>query len=196
MNEPMRVLGISGSLRRRSYNTALLRAAAELLPDGLTLQTADLGDIPLYNDDVLVASGFPESVQRLRAQLAAADALLIVTPEYNYSIPGVLKNAIDWASRPPDMPFAGKPAAIIGATSGMFGTVRAQQHLRQILTMLDVHVLNKPEVLVAQAREKFDADGQLVDANTRKFVALLLQNLADWTRVIQRRTAEPAVLVR
>jgi chromate reductase, NAD(P)H dehydrogenase (quinone) len=187
---------MSGSLRRGSYNSALLRATAELLPEGMTLDIVTLDDIPLYNEDLLSEAGFPESVQRLRAQIAAADALLIVTPEYNHSIPGVLKNAIDWASRPPEMPFAGKPAAIMGAATGMMGTVRAQQHLRQILTMLNVHVLNKPEVLVAQSREKFDADGQLVDANTRKFVALLLQNLGDWTHVIQRQEAAPTALVR
>ena len=118
------VLAICGSLRAGSYNKAALRTAIELKPPGMTIETADIGSIPLYNEDVR-ALGFPPPVERLRAQIAAADALLFVTPEYNYSMPGVLKNAIDWASRPPDQPFAGKPVAIMGAGAGMAGTARA-----------------------------------------------------------------------
>ncbi len=153
MTSPIRVLGFSGSLRKGLYNTALLRAASELLPEGMTLGIFDLSPIPLYNGDVEVA-GAPESVQNFKARIAAADALLIATPEYNYSIPGVLKNAIDWASRPPkDSPLNGKPLAMMGA-GGLLGTVRAQMHLRDILLHNNVLVLNKPEVYVARAAEK------------------------------------------
>jgi len=180
------VLGISGSLRRGSYNTGLLRAASELLPEGMTLQTFDLSSIPLYNDDVR-ALGYPKPVQEFRDRIAAADALLIATPEYNYSIPGVLKNAIDWASRPPDPPLDAKPVAMMGASTGNFGTVRAQMHLRQVCVYCDMFLLNRPEVLVMRAQEKFDANGRLVDETTRGFVRDLLVALADWTRCLQRR---------
>src|SRR3712207_2929689 len=120
----MKVLGISGSLRRGSYNTAALRAAQGLAPEGMTIEAAEIGDLPLYNDDVRLA-GYPPPAERLRGQLAAADAVLFVTPEYNYSVSGVLKNAIDWASRPPDQPFDGKPVAIMGASPGLFEIGRA-----------------------------------------------------------------------
>ena len=145
-NPTLRVLGISGSLRKGSFNTAVLRAAVELAPAGMSIGVADLQEIPIYNEDVR-AKGFPDPVQRLRDAIAAADALLIVTPEYNYSIPGMLKNAIDWASRPPSHPFAGKALAIMGASGGMGGTMRAQYHLRQVAVFLDMHLLNKPEVV-------------------------------------------------
>lgn len=177
------VLGISGSLREKSYNTALLRAACELLPNDMTLELCDLSRIPLYNDDVR-ALGYPEPVKLFRDRIAAANALLIATPEYNYSIPGVLKNAIDWASRPPDPPLNAKPLAIIGATTGNFGTVRAQMHLRQICVSTNMFPLNKPEVLVMHAKEKFDVNGRLIDETTRGFLRDLLVALADWTRLI------------
>jgi chromate reductase len=181
MPPSIHVLGFSGSLRKDSYNTALLRAAAELLPDGMTLETFDLSPIPLYNDDVRTA-GYPDAVKDFRSRIAAADALLIATPEYNYSIPGVLKNALDWASRPPDPPLNGKPVAIMGASPGNFGTVRAQMHLRQVCVYTNMFPINKPEVLVARAQEKFDAEGRLTDETTRGFVRDLLIALADWTR--------------
>ena len=177
----IKVLGISGSLRAGSYNTAALRAAQELAPDGVTLETFNLAAIPIYNDDVRVA-GLPPSVQELRDAIAGADALLFATPEYNYSIPGVLKNAIDWASRPPDQPFDGKPTAIMGASPGKIGTARAQYHLRQMCVFLDMHVLNKPEVMIGGAAEAFDAEGRLVDETTRGFVRDLVAALAAWTR--------------
>jgi len=180
----MHVLGISGSLRKGSYNTALLRAASELLPEGMTLEVFDLSSIPLYNDDVR-ALGFPKPVQEFRDRIAAADALLISTPEYNFSIPGVLKNAIDWASRPPDPPLDGKPAAIMGASTGDFGTVRAQMHLRQVCVFCNMFPVNKPEVLVMRAREKFDASGRLIDETARGFVRDLLTALVDWTQRLQ-----------
>ena len=176
----MNVIGISGSLRKRSFNTAALRAAQGLAPEGMTIERGEIGDLPLYNDDVR-AAGFPPPVERLRAQLAAADAILLVTPEYNYSISGVLKNAIDWASRPPSQPFEAKPVAIMGASPGLFGSARAQYHLRQMLIFLNAMPLNRPEVMIGQAQNKFDADGNLTDEPTREFVRKLLVALRDWT---------------
>ena len=181
MSRPIHILGISGSLRRGSYNTAALRAACEMLPDGLTMELADLSAIPLYNQDV-DAAGAPEPVQHLKARIATADALLIATPEYNHSIPGVLKNAIDWVSRPAGRsPLNGKPVAIMGATGGAWGTIRAQAHLRQICFSTSMLPLNRPEVLIAQAGQKFDSDGRLTDETTRQFIRSMLEALAAWT---------------
>ncbi len=180
MRPPITVLSFSGSLRQGSFNTALLRAAAELLPEGMTLEIFDLTPIPFFNAD-LEAKGLPEAVKIFKNKIAAADALLIATPEYNYSIPGVLKNAIDWASRlPKDSPLNGKPVAMLGA-GGMLGTVRAQGHLRDILLHNNLLVLNKPEVYIARAAEKFDAAGQLIDEPTRQRLRELLTALRDWT---------------
>jgi len=170
------VAGISGSLRRDSYNSALLNAAMELAPEGMLIRPASIA-LPLYNDDVR-KQGYPESVQRFRAQLADADGVLIVTPEYNYSVPGVLKNAIDWASRPPDQPFENKPVAIMGASPGRIGTARAQYHLRQSFVFLNANVLNRPEVMVGGAAQVFDDQAQLIDGPTRDFVKGLLEALA------------------
>src|SRR5271167_5219369 len=180
------VLGICGSLRAGSFNKATLRVAIELKPPGMTIETADISAFPLYNEDVR-AQGFPPPVETLRRQIAAADALLFVTPEYNYSMSGVLKNAIDWASRPPDQPFAGKPVAIMGAGAGMAGTVRAQYDLRRSCVFLDMHPLNKPEVFIGQAQTKFDAEGRLTDEAGRGFIRDLLVALEQWTRQIGRR---------
>jgi chromate reductase, NAD(P)H dehydrogenase (quinone) len=185
MHEPIRILGFSGSLRKGSYNTALLRAAGGLIPEGTTLETFDLSSIPPYNEDVR-QTGFPDSVRDFRDRINAADALLVATPEYNYSIPGVLKNALDWASRPPDPPLFGKPAAIMGASTGNFGTVRAQLHLRQVLVTLNMLPVNKPEVLVGHAKDKFNTEGRLTDEITRGFVRDLLEALVDWTKRIRR----------
>ena len=179
-SDSLHVLGISGSLRRASYNTALLRAAAELMPPGMTLEIFDLAPLPLFNQDA--EKPFPEAVVELRTRLAQADALLIATPEYNSSISGALKNAIDWASRPPKQPLAGKPVAIMGVSTGNFGTVRAQLHLRQVLTHVGALPLGKPEVLVARAEQAFDAEGRLVDAAARGFLQDLLAALARWTQ--------------
>jgi chromate reductase, NAD(P)H dehydrogenase (quinone) len=176
MTETIRLFGISGSLRKDSFNTALLRAAQELAPAGLSIEMADLSQIPLYNDD-LREKGYPAPVQTLREQIGAADAVLIVTPEYNYSIPGVLKNTIDWASRPPEQPFDGKIIGIMGASPGRLGTARAQYHLRQCFVFLNSTVLNKPEVMVAGAATIFK-EGRLADDATRGFVADLLKALA------------------
>src|SRR6202023_1472898 len=178
-----KVLGICGSLRKDSYNMAALRVAIEQKPAGMTVEVADISQFPLYNEDVR-AQGFPPPVQKLREQIAAADALLFACPEYNYSMSGVLKNAIDWASRPPDQPFAGKPCAIIGAAAGMAGSARAQYDLRRSCVFLDMHPLNKPEVLIGQAQSKFDAEGKLLDEVAHNLLRDLLANLAAWTRLI------------
>ena len=180
------VLAICGSLRQGSFNKAALRTAIDEKPPGMTIETADISEIPLYNEDVR-ALGFPPPVERLRTQIAAADALLFVTPEYNYSIPGVLKNAIDWASRPPDQPFAGKPVAMMGAGAGMAGTVRAQYDLRKCCVFLDMHPLNKPEVFIGQAHTKFDASGRLTDDAARGLIRDMLVALDKWTRLIGRK---------
>jgi chromate reductase len=180
------VLGLCGSLRRGSFNRMALRAAAELAPQGMTVEPFErLGDIPPYNDDVREA-GYPPVVQELRQRIASADAVLFVSPEYNYSVPGILKNAIDWASRPPAPPFDGKPVAIMGASQGLFGTARAQYHLRQTCVFINAFPLNRPEVMIGQAQQKFDADGRLKDEQTRQFIADLLQSLALWTRRLAR----------
>jgi chromate reductase len=175
------LLGISGSLRAKSYNTGALRAVAELLPEGVTLEEAGIGDLPLFNDDLRL-QGYPPAVQRLRERLGAADGVLLVTPEYNYSVPGVLKNAIDWASRPPDQPFDGKPVAIMGASPGMLGSARAQYHLRQMLVFLNAHVLNRPEVMIAHAPDKYDDAGNLTDGPTREFLKTFLAAFTAWIR--------------
>jgi chromate reductase, NAD(P)H dehydrogenase (quinone) len=176
----MHVLGISGSLRKASHNTGLLRAAMEVLPEGVTLERFDLTPIPFYNSD-LESRGEPAAVTEMKARIAAADALLIATPEYNYSVSGVLKNALDWASRPVrSSPLNGKPLAMMGA-GGSQGTVRAQMHLRQILLHNGVLVLPKPELYVYNAREKFDAEGNLTDERTRQSLRALLEALLAWT---------------
>jgi chromate reductase, NAD(P)H dehydrogenase (quinone) len=181
MTAPIHVLAFSGSLRRASHNTAMLRAASELLPAGMSLEIFDLAPIPLYNQD-LDGPNAPEPVLHFKQRITAADALLIATPEYNYSFSGVLKNAIDWASRPPRAsPLSGKPLAIMGA-GGMFGTVRAQLHLRQVATETNMLALNKPEVRVTRPWEKFDDQGRLADEPTRQELRALLEALAAWTR--------------
>jgi chromate reductase len=186
MADQIHVLAFSGSLRKGSHNAAVLRAAVELAPAGLALETFDLHGIPLYDGDV-EAQGLPDAVTRFRDRIKAADALLIVTPEYNYSMPGVLKNAIDWASRPPEQPFAGKPVAIAGASMGFFGTARAQYHLRQTCVYLDMIPLNKPEVFIGAVHQKVDGEGRLVDEASRTAVRGLLQALVAWAPRVGRR---------
>lgn len=180
------ICGIAGSLRGGSYNRALLRAATQLAPQGMEIRIFErLAAVPAYNEDV-EAQGDPEPVAALKQAIHEADALLIATPEYNYSVPGVLKNAIDWASRPPRTSvLKGKPAGIIGASPGMAGTARAQLALRQSFVFTQTLVLPGPEVLVSRAGEKIDAGGQLTDEPTRDFLARYLTSLAEW---IQRVT--------
>lgn len=183
--EPIRVLGISGSLRRGSFNTAALRAAQEMAPAGLVIEPFDLAPVPLYNEDIY-EKGFPHAVEEFRRRIKEADALLIATPEYNYSVPGVLKNAIDWASRPPDQPFDGKPMAIFGASPSFTGTARAQYHLRQVFIYLNGLILNRPEVFITAAHTKFDGEGRLTDEKTREHVRGLLGSFEEWVRRLRR----------
>lgn len=170
-------LGLSGSLREKSFNTALLRAAITLVPPGMTITTGSFAAFPLYNADVQ-AKGIPEAVQTLAGQIRHADAVLIVSPEYNYTIPGGLKNALDWVSRVDKQPFDGKLIAMMGASPGKLGTARMQYHLRQSFVFLNSIVLNRPEVMVANAASMFDEQGKLTDEATRKIVGDLLTALA------------------
>jgi len=184
MSAPVNILGFAGSLRKNSYNKALLRAADELVPRNAKLGIFDLEGIPPFNQDLEAQP--PQRVKEFKAGIRAADAILIATPEYNYSIPGVLKNAIDWASRPPaDNAWEGKPVAIMGASTGRFGTARAQYHLRQCFVGLDMHAVNYPEVMIAHAAQCFDDAGRLKDEKARELIAELLQNLVDLTRKFQ-----------
>ena len=179
--KPVHILGIAGSLRRASYNRAALRAARDLVPDNAKLDIFELDGIPCFNQDDELQP--PARVIELKTRVRAADAILFVTAEYNYSIPGVLKNAIDWASRPyGDSAWTGKPVAVMGASIGMFGTARAQYHLRQVFVFLNMHPLNQPEVMIAKAAERFDANGNLTDEKTRDLIRQLLQALFAWTR--------------
>ena len=172
----IRVTAISGSSRKASYNTALLHNAKELAPEGMTIEIFDITEIPFYNDDVRL-EGYPPVVARFRAVIAASDGLLIASPEYNRSVPGGLKNAIDWASRGPDQPFNGKPIAFMGVSNGSLGAAFANYHLRQIFVFLNGLTLNGPEVMIGQAKAKFE-NGRLVDQRTRDFVSAHLQRLA------------------
>jgi chromate reductase, NAD(P)H dehydrogenase (quinone) len=182
---PLTVCGIAGSLREKSYNRALLRSARELAPEGMEIRICDrMAELPLFNEDV-EAAGDPEPVRALKRAIDEADALLIATPEYNHGVPGVLKNAIDWASRPPrGSALAGKPAAILGASPGATGTARAQSQLRQAFVFTQTHAVLQPEILVFRAHEKFDAEGRLTDERTREFLGRLLRELAAHTRML------------
>jgi chromate reductase len=185
MTKPITIFGIAGSLRRQSYNRSALRAARQLVPDGVTLDIFELDGIPAFNQDE--EKNTPAKVVELKQRIRAADAVLIVTPEYNFSIPGVLKNAIDWATRPyGDNAWSGKPAAIMGASPGMLGTARAQYHLRQVLVGLNVFPLNQPEVMIGNAAQKFDAEGNLTDEKTKDHIRQLLKSLVQWTERLRQ----------
>lgn len=164
----MKILGIAGSLRSASVHHAILVAAQEVTPADCSLEIVKLDDIPLYNGDVQERDGIPESVNKLAQAIADADAVVIASPEYNFSISGVLKNALDWISRVPDQPFALKPVGIIGASPGNVGTARMQYHLRQVLVFFNANTLNKPEMLIPRYHELFNDQLQLTDADTRQ----------------------------
>jgi len=185
MEKFFRIFSFAGSLRKDSYNKALLRAAAELLPKDAELEIFDLEGIPPFNQDHDQQP--PAKVKDFKAKIRAADALLIATPEYNYSIPGLLKNAIDWGSRPHgDNCFDDKPLAIMGASIGMLGSARAQYHLRQSCVFLNMHPLNKPEVMVPFAKDKIDESGRLHDEATRAKIRELIESLVAWSRRLKR----------
>jgi chromate reductase len=191
-DDTLRILAMVGSLRRGSYNRMLYEAAVELSPAGMDFTEADLRSLPLYDDDVRLEQDYPEPARRLRADIAAAEGILIVSPEYNHSVPGVLQNAIDWSSRPPDQPFKGKPVAIMGASTGRLGTVRMQHTLRTTLDSLEAHALLKPEVMISFAREAFDETG-LADPKAREMVAAQMTAFEGWIRRLAPAPApEPA----
>jgi len=176
----MDIVGISGSLRRQSFNSSLIRAAAAAAPDGMSVSLFDrLGEIPPYNDDEK-QQAIPDAVTDLAAQIHAADGVLIATPEYNYGVPGVLKNAIDWLSRVPEQPFKDKPVAILGAAMGNLGTARAQYDLRRVFIFLEGLVMNRPEVFVGAAHQKFDDSGALTDDGTRDFLGDYMTAFEAW----------------
>jgi chromate reductase len=181
MSEFIQLVGMSGSLRKGSYNTMLLKAAAQLLPTDVSMDIVSIEDIPLYNADLDLpaAKQRPEVVDHFRKMLTDADGILISSPEYNYSIPGGLKNAIDWASRGEDSPLLRKPVAVIGATTGLWGTVRMQMSFHNIFLFLDMKPVYKPEVLVAQAEKKFSKDGNLIDELAKKLVKQKLEALKE-----------------
>ncbi len=176
MDAQFSILGIAGSLRKDSYNRALLRAAEKLTPEGAKIEIFDLEGIPLFNQDEEM--NMPPRVALLKERVRAANAILIVTPEYNYSVPGVLKNAIDWASRPyGDSAWNEKCVAVMGASVGALGTARAQYHLRQMFVYLNMHAVNQPEVMVSNASKNFDGQGNLTDSTAQGLIRQLLQNL-------------------
>jgi len=181
MGEQIKILGFTGSLRKGSYNKALLRAALELLPKDAKLDIFSLEEIPPYNQDL--EAKMPQKVKEFKERIEAADAILIATPEYNHSFSGVLKNAIDWASRPYDNnSFEDKAVALMSASTGMLGGARAQYHLRQVVASLNMHPINWPEVIVAHADEKIDEKGEVVEEETREIIRELLERLVAWTR--------------
>jgi chromate reductase, NAD(P)H dehydrogenase (quinone) len=188
MPKTITVLGIAGSLRRDSFNRATLRAAKSLAPEGVSIEIFELNGIPVYNQDE--ESNPPARVVELKARVRAADAILIATPEYNYSFAGVLKNAIDWASRPyGDSAWADKPVALMSASVGRFGGARAQYHLRQSMVTLNMHPVNTPEVMISEAANAFDAQGNLKDESAKRLIRELLTNLAEWTIRLSNPTA-------
>lgn len=172
MNQQIYLVGISGSLRQKSYNTSLLKAVQEVLPEGVSMEIASYAHVPVYNadQDMPIASERPKEVEAFRDILAKANGLVIASPEYNYGIPGGLKNAIDWASRGKDSPLLGKPVALMGATPGMWGTARMQQAFLPLFQYLNMKPVYKPEILVARAKQKFDENGRLIDKDTREFL--------------------------
>lgn len=179
MDKPLKVLAFAGSLRHGSFNKALVRAALEVKPENVELEVFDLEGISLYNQDLEIQP--PSRVIEFKTKIRQADALLIATPEYNYSIPGVLKNALDWASRPKTgNPLDGKPVAIMSASTGRLGGARAQYHLRQTFVFLDMHPVNRPEVMLCNAKDHVDSEGNLTDDDTKRLVRQLLEELAEW----------------
>ena len=191
MEKELTVLGIAGSLRKASYNRGALRAAQQLAPKGARIEIFDLDGIPPFNQDE--EKNPPSRVTELKERVRAADAILFCTPEYNYSVPGVLKNAIDWASRPyGDNAWDGKPVAVMGASVGALGTARAQYHLRQSFIFLNMRPLNGPEVMIGNAAERFNEQGNLKDEKSKELIGQMLQNLAEWTRQLEAGKKERA----
>jgi len=184
--KPLKILGVAGSLREGSYNKLLLRAAKKLLPPSVELDLFDISKIPLFNQD-LEATAFPAEAKAFKAKIEEADALLIATPEYNHSYPGVLKNAIDWASRPYGQnSFDGKSTAVVSASLGLFGGIAAQDQLKLVLLALNVRLVAQPAVIVSSAHQKLDQDANILDPITKGYMLQLLTNLVDQARGFAR----------
>lgn len=183
----LKVLGISGSLRKASLNTAVLRACSEIAPPGMKVSVySGLGELPLYNQEIMDAA-VPESVQRLKAAIAEADGVLLALPEYNFSLSAPMKNGIDWVSKLPNQPFQDKPIAVVSASAGPLGGARVQYDARRILTQLWGHVMPRPEVFIGAAQTKFDAQGKLTDETTKKFLGDLLAGFKTWIERMARK---------
>jgi chromate reductase, NAD(P)H dehydrogenase (quinone) len=176
---------ISGSLRKGSYNTMVLKAAQKLAPENITIERLSIEEVPFYNFD-LHEKQFPDAVEMLNDKIKAADAVILVTPEYNYSVSGVLKNVIDFFSRSPKKPFDMKPVGLMGATPGMLGTTRAQYQLRQIMIPLNAYVMNRPEIMISQVNMKFDAEGNLTDDKTKELISNYINSLAAFSDLFQK----------
>jgi Predicted flavoprotein len=181
MANKITIIGVTGSLREKSYSRAALQAAAGLFPKDVTMEIVDLSQIPFFNED-LEAEGVPQVIKDLKEKLVSADAILISTPEYNYSIPPALKNALDWASRGPEFPLSGKPLAIMSVSQGSLGGGYVQYHLRKVCAKLNLQTVNGTKVLITNASKKFDQDGKLNDDLSKKSITKLLQVLVDKTR--------------
>lgn len=184
----IKLLGVSGSLRKQSYNSGALRAIPAILPDGMTFEIADISDLPFYNNDV-EQTGFPDAVKNFRTKVAAADALIFAVPEYNFSLPGVLKNALEWLSRPPNPPVNAKPCAVLGASISPLGTARGQFHFRHVAVSLNLIMVNVPHVDITSAKTKFDAQSQLTDQASVDSVKQLLGELKAMT--LRLRVGQP-----
>ena len=182
------IVGLCGSLRKASLNHAALRLAGELMPEGMVMDTADWREVPVFDGDVL-AQGLPAPVAALRERIRRADGVLIATPEYNFSVPGGLKNLLDWLSRGDDQPWAHKPVAILSASPGPLGGARVQYDLRKVMLFLNAAVLVKPEVFIGAAGGKFDAEGRCTDDTTRKFVGEQMASFQRWIGAVRRMHA-------
>jgi chromate reductase, NAD(P)H dehydrogenase (quinone) len=191
MADQIKILGIAGSLRKQSYNKGALRAAQKLCPEGASIEVFDLEGIPPFNQDD--EKNAPAKVNEFKQKIRSADAIVLVTPEYNYGMPGVLKNAIDWASRPyGDNAWSGKPVALISAALSMGGGVRAQYQLRQAFVFLNMEAVIQPEVAIANAPERFDKEGNLTDETAKKLIGQLLRNLVDKARLLKQAPMKAA----
>jgi chromate reductase, NAD(P)H dehydrogenase (quinone) len=188
MADPLDILGLCGSLRKASFNHAALRLAGELMPPSMKLDIFDWRDFPIFDGDIF-AKGYPPAVAALRERVRRADGVLISTPEYNFSVPGGLKNVLDWLSRGDDQPWNGKPVAIMSASGGPLGGARMQYDLRKVLLYINAHVLAKPEVFISLAPSKFDAELRCTDETTRKFITDQMASFAKWIAGIQRLRA-------
>lgn len=186
MNGKIKVIGFAGSLRKDSYNKMLLKSVQKLFPGDMEMEIIDMPDIPIYNYDIQESQGFPKAITEIGEKIKNADAVLIATPEYNYGVPGGLKNFIDWLSRLESKPFNGKPMSMVGATTGMGGTIRAQMALRTVLLFVESCVMSKPEIYVTKAAEKFDKKGNLIDDATKKVLEKFVERFKGWIMIFKK----------